>query len=290
MNVRGELTGTDDVRHVRDTPPRELRAVAQVEIFGDRVVLPAAGIRDALRAQHGASAVEAEEEASVVAAGLLDGELRVESHHRRACERRVLLVEIAPARLGNADLRIAHVRKHRANEVVRNHEVRVEERDVLGRRVPQPVLERAALVTLAISAVDMRDVEALRAVAIDEAARELDGVVGGIVEELDREQLARIVELGRRAKEPGEHIALVVDRELQDDARKLVVRERERMIAPATTVAAVERDEDIAIQADQRQQQKRDAIDDEDGTWKHLLDGGRVAGAERSAHGEIRTT
>jgi len=64
VNVRGQLGWADDARYVGDAPPRELRAVAQVEIFGDRVVLPAAGFLDALGAQQRARAVEAEEQAA----------------------------------------------------------------------------------------------------------------------------------------------------------------------------------------------------------------------------------
>ena len=61
----------------------------------------------------------------------------------------------------------------------------------------QPVRERAALEAFAVAAMDVRDVEALRAIAVDQAARELHGVVRGVVEHLDGEELARIVELGR---------------------------------------------------------------------------------------------
>ena len=69
------------------------------------------------------------------AAGLLDGELRVEAHHGGAREHRVLLVEIAPTSLRDADRRIAHVREHGAQKVRRDDEVGVEQRDELGVRV-----------------------------------------------------------------------------------------------------------------------------------------------------------
>ena len=45
----GTSAGDDDVRQEHESPAGELRAVAEVEIFGQRVVLPAAGGRRSLR-------------------------------------------------------------------------------------------------------------------------------------------------------------------------------------------------------------------------------------------------
>ena len=65
--------------------------------------------------------------------------------------------------------------------------------------VIQAIRERTALVAFAVVSMDVLDVEALRAISIDQAARELHGVIGGIVEDLDGKAVARIVELGRRS-------------------------------------------------------------------------------------------
>jgi len=168
------------------------------------------------------------------------------------------------------------VGQHRADEVGRDYKIGVEQRGELGRRVIQTVRECATLESLAVGAMDVRDVEALRAVACDERACELYRVIGRIIEQLNRQELLRIVELGRRSEEAGEHVALVVDGQLDDDAGKLISRQRRRVIEPSRAAATIERDEDVAIQADQRQQKKGDTVNDEGSARKHLLDGGRM--------------
>src|SRR6185437_7920896 len=120
-----------------------------------------------------------------------------------------LLVEIAPPSLRDANRGIAHVREHRPEKVRRDDEVGVEERDELRVRVRHPVREGAALEARAIAAVDVLDVESLRPVARDERARELDGVVRGIVEQLNREKLAWIVEVDRGFNESPDDVSLV---------------------------------------------------------------------------------
>jgi len=142
--------------------------------------------------------------------------------------------------------------------------------------VIQPVRERAALEALPVTPMDVRDVEALRAIPVDETARELHGVIGGVVEDLDGEALARIVELGGGSQQSREHIALVVDRQLYDDVGKLAVFERGWVLEPAWATAAIERNEYVAIEADQRQQEQRDTVDDQSSARDHLLDGGRM--------------
>jgi hypothetical protein len=123
--------------------------------------------------------------------------------------------------------------------------------------------------------MDVSDVEALGVIAAHEAARELNRVIGGIVEDLDGEELARIVELGRRTKKSAKDVTLIVDGELHDDAGELTAREGRWMVEPARAATTIERDQYVAIQADERQQEKRDTVYDEGSTGDHLLDGGR---------------
>ena len=81
----------------------------------------------------------------------------------------------------------------------------------------QPVRERSALEAGAIAAMDVRRCRSLAPDSGDQRARELHGVVRGVVEQLDREQFLRIVELDRRSNESRDDVALVVNRQLHDD-------------------------------------------------------------------------
>ena len=53
--------------------------------------------------------------------------------------------------------------------------------------------------------------------AFDAIARDLLCLIGGIVEHLDVEQLARVIELRDGLDQPLDHVALVVDRQLDGD-------------------------------------------------------------------------
>ena len=52
------------------------------------------------------------------------------------------------------------------------------------------------------------------------ALRHAARLVGGVVEDLDFEQLARVVELADGVDQPVRHVHLVVDRELDGDDRQ----------------------------------------------------------------------
>ena len=97
----------DDVRHEDEAPAVELRAVAEVEIFGERVVLPAAGVGDGRAAPDAGGAVEVEEPPGAVAAAVLEHEVTVEQNRLDLRQQRVVVVDVAPARLHHADSGIA---------------------------------------------------------------------------------------------------------------------------------------------------------------------------------------
>ena len=81
-------------------------------------------------------------------------------------------------------------------EIFRRNEVGVEDGDELALRRLQPFLQRARLEAFAIGAMVIGDRIAQRGIALDQALRDdLDGLVGRIVEHLDIELLARILQL-----------------------------------------------------------------------------------------------
>ena len=68
----------DQVRQEHEPPAAQLRAVAEIEILGQRVVLPAAGVGDGRAPPDARRAVEVEEEPGAVAAAVLEHEVAVE--------------------------------------------------------------------------------------------------------------------------------------------------------------------------------------------------------------------
>ena len=107
-----------------------------------------------------------------------------------------------------------------SQEVGRRNEVGVEDGDELALRDPHRGLERPGLVARAIGAMDVDDVDAVVGIAHHGALRHNARLVGRVVQHLDLEQLARVVELADGVDQPVRHVHLVVDRKLDGDLRQ----------------------------------------------------------------------
>src|SRR5579864_6561524 len=79
VHVRRQLRRTGKRRQILNPPSRQLGAIAEVEIFRERIVLPAARVTDRAGAEHAGCAVEGEEQTAAVARRLLDDELAAQS-------------------------------------------------------------------------------------------------------------------------------------------------------------------------------------------------------------------
>ena len=157
----------DDVREEHEPPADELGAVAEVEILGQRVMLPSARRLDRFTPPHPRGAVEIEEAPGAVPAAVLEHEVRVEQDRLDLGQQRVILVDVTPARLHHPDVRRVEMRQRLQQEVLRRNEVGVEDRDEVGLRQLQARFERARLVSRAIDAMQVADVEAARRMPAD---------------------------------------------------------------------------------------------------------------------------
>jgi hypothetical protein len=68
----------------------------------------------------------------------------------------------------------------------------------------------------------MDNAQALLLVLCDEPASNSHGIVGGIIEDLNLQPVPRVIKSTNSSKEPTNHIALVVNGELNRDQRKIV--------------------------------------------------------------------
>ena len=135
----------DQIRQEHELPAAQLRAVAEIEVLGQRVVLPAARVDDRRATPDAGRAVEVEEEARAVAAAVLEHEVAVEQDRLDLRQQRVVLVDVAPARLDHRDLRIDEERHRARQEVGGRDEVGVEDRDELALGDLQPASSAPAL-------------------------------------------------------------------------------------------------------------------------------------------------
>ncbi len=154
---------------------------------------------------------------------MLDREVAVEQDRFDLGEHRVVAVHVAPARLHHRELRLGEIGHRAAQEVGRRDEIGVEDGDELARRRFQSFLQRAGLESFAVVAVQVDDRDAEVAIALDAIARDELRLVGRIVEHLNLEELARVIELRHGFDEALDHVALVVDRELHRDLAAMLL-------------------------------------------------------------------
>ena len=167
VHLHRELGRRDHVLQEDELPALQLRAVGEVQVLGERVVLPAAGVVDGVAPPDAGGAVEVEEAPGAVAGAVLDDEVAVEEDRLHLGEQRVVAVDVAPAHLHHADPGVGEVAEGLLQDVGRGDEVGVEDRDELALGDLEPGVQRAGLEALAVLAVEVVDVEALLAVALD---------------------------------------------------------------------------------------------------------------------------
>ena len=225
-----------EVGQEHELPAPELRAVAEVEVLGQRVVLPAAAVGDRLGPPDARGAVEVEEAAGPVAPAVLEHEVGVEQDRLDLGQQRVVLVDVRPARLHHRDASVGEVRHRALQEVHRRDEVGVEDRDVAARRHLQRGVERAGLEAVAVVAVDVLDVEALRGVALHGQPGDVARLVGRVVEDLDFQPVLRVVHPADGLHEAVHHVHLVVERQLHGHRRPRVrARPASRLCRPCAS-------------------------------------------------------
>src|SRR5713226_1083586 len=83
-------------------PARELRAVTEIEILAERIVLPAAGFLNAGAAPKSGGTVKIKETTAAAARGLLEKKVSIEEHRLHARKQRVAAIQMAPSRLDHS--------------------------------------------------------------------------------------------------------------------------------------------------------------------------------------------
>src|SRR5438132_7933639 len=219
VHLHRHFSRRNHFRQVDEAPARELRAVAQVQILGQRVVLPAPGVLDGGAPPDTSGPVEVEEASAAVARGVLDDEVAVEKDGLRLREVRVLAVQVLPPDLHHSDVLVGE-EVHRAQEEVGGgDEVRIEYRDQLAARDLEPLLQGAGLVAAAVVSVEVGDVQTLLAQLLDPRAGDALRLVRGLVEDLDLQPVSRVLDERHGLDQTLDHLQLVLQCELDDEAQ-----------------------------------------------------------------------
>ncbi len=105
-------------------------------------------------------------------------------------------------------------------KIARRNKIGVEDGDQLAGRGLHAFLQCARLEPGAIVAVQILDGHSGGLIFADQRFGERMRVVGGIVQHLDLQQLARVLHLAGLFDQPLHHVALVIQRKLDGHARK----------------------------------------------------------------------
>ena len=150
---------------------------------------------------------------------MLQHEVAIQQDRLHLRHEAVVAVQVRPARLNNADLRLRKVVHHLHQPVRRRHKVRIEDRNQLATGDLQPLVQRARLVPIPVRPVDVHDRlrchsrKSMR-IPCDCLLRYLHRLVGRVVQHLDLKPVARILKPAHRIDQPVDHKLLVVDRQL----------------------------------------------------------------------------
>ena len=107
-------------------------------------------------------------------------------------------------------------------------EIGIEDTDEIALGGGEPGLQGARLEAGPVGAVDQLHVEPAALQFVHAGGRQLAGVVGGIVQHLDLQKLARIIELADRFEEPLDDIDFIEDRQLHRHPGQLLEMARRR--------------------------------------------------------------
>ena len=134
----GKLRPHPHVFQEDEAPPGHLGPVADIQVLGKGVEVPAPGVLQGLPPPQPGRPVEVEEAPPPVPSGLLEEEVTVEKQRLGPGQPGVVLVQVVPAGLDHPHARIRHGRQQSAEEVRPGQEVRVQDEKELARGPLQP--------------------------------------------------------------------------------------------------------------------------------------------------------
>ncbi len=185
-------------------------------------MLPAPGFIDSATPPHAGGAVEVEEDAGAGAGSMLEDEVAIEEDGFDLGEEAVVAVEVGPAGLHHADLGLGKVMDDLHDPVRRGHEVGIEDGDEFAGGGFHDFLEGAGLKACAIGTVQINDGVAEGAVPFKDELGYFFRFVGGVVEDLDLEEVLGIFEAADGVDEAVDDELLVEDGQLHRDPRQLI--------------------------------------------------------------------
>ena len=235
-------TGDCRLHHEQPMPTRERDAHGQIEILGQRIRRPAAGLSNRRSPPNAAGAVELKQPAAAKAPGLFDDEMRVEHHALHPRQPIGAVVRELAARLHEAGIGVRDQDRHDiAKPMRRRPKIDIEQSDQRRAADAQTGFQGARLEPGAILAPDVRDFNAARCQIRHDLGDEDRRIVGGIVQHLDMQLVARPIERHGGLDRAERNLVFVEQRNLHQHIRQVHLRQE----SPRKVVTPVRRSEKI---------------------------------------------
>ena len=147
--------------------------------------------------------------------------MAVEEHGLNAGEQAVVAVQVAPAGLDHTDFRIGEEVDHPVEDFWWRDEVGVQNKDIIAFGGEQSVFQGAGFVSGAVGPVDEFGVESCGDQFGDFPSADVHCFVGGVVQHLDLQPVARVIEAGDGIDEASDDMLFVENGQLDGDQRQI---------------------------------------------------------------------
>src|SRR4029077_8343092 len=248
VHIDRKFGGHDHIGKVNKLPAFQLCTVAEIEIFGERVMLPASGIGNARLSPDACGSIKIEKPPAAAAGGLFEEKMTIQEEGLNLRQQRVIPVQVTPSHLHHPDPGVCEVIDGAFQRVGRRDEIGVENENELAFRAVQAGCEGPGFEALSIVSMTILDVEAVGFQAGGFARGNLAGFIRRVVQNLDLKPVSRIVEAADRPNEPANDVVLIEDRQLHGDERQ--VAEILRWLNSFTPVSQEEINNEIAMNSE----------------------------------------
>src|SRR5256885_15615511 len=195
---------------------------------------------------------------------MLQDKMAVEQGRFHFGKKRIVAIDVCPARLHHADFRIGEMVDRAQQEVLWWDEVRVKDGDELPCCGLHPLRQRARLVAFSVCTMVIRDRKPTDSISVDHAAGDRASFVGGVIEKLDIEFLKRVIQSADGVQQPLDYKPFIKNRELDRNPREL--RELEtRLDRVVLLVLVIEIDQYVAMDAVRGKQDENHKIRNQQG-------------------------
>src|SRR5207245_9242215 len=215
---------------------------------------------------------------------MLQDKMAVEQDRFHFGKKRIIAIDVRPARLHHADFWIGEMVDRAQQEVLWWHEVRVKDGNELACCGFHSLRQRARLVALSVCTMVIRDRKPTGSISVDLAAGYRASFVGGVIEKLDVEFPKRVIQSADGIQQALDHKPFIKNRELDRNPREL--RElATRLDRVVLLVLVIEIDQYVAMYAIRSEQDEHHEIRNQ----QRQIEGVGVIKALESFIEEMRT-